>query len=255
VRNSGLVVSGIGQRLLTPSYATPEPPVVTLSDMSDQGYMLVSVTNPLPGQPEVPGSPEYGFESGTGTWAGVGCTLAAEATVVHAGAGSLKLTAVASPVQMYARDYTGKVPVVVGTRYTARMWVNRPVAGPVTLAIDWMDGSNITLSSTEVTIGAVPANTWTLMQVTGLCPAGTVNAVFGPTVKGSPATGTILYVDDAALTGASDRPDVVTNQVMRRQVGTEPWELVGNIGVDSTIRDYGSTSGKLYEYKARGITA
>jgi hypothetical protein len=255
VRNAALVLSGIGQRLLTPSYATPEAPVVTLSDMSDQGYMLVSVTNPLPGQPEVPGSPEYGFETGTGSWAGIGCTLAAEATVVHSGTGSLKLTAVASPVQMYARDYTNKIPVVVGTRYTARQWVNRPVAGPVTLAIDWLDGSNVTLSSTEATIGAVPANTWTLMQVTGLCPAGTVNAVFGPTVKGSPATGTILYVDDAALTGASDRPDVVTNQVMRRRQGTEPWELVGNIGVDSTIRDYGSTSGRLYEYKARGITA
>ena len=256
VRNAALVLSGIGQRLLLPSYATPEPPVVTLTDVSDQGYLLVSVSNPLPGQPEVPGSPEYDFEAGAGDWVATGASVAASTEQAHSGTQSLKMTAVAAPVQMYARNYVQRVPVTTGVRYVARAWVYRPVAGPVTISIEWVNGSNVTQSTTELTIGAVPANTWTLMQVTGPAPAGATFAVFGPTVKSNPPTGTVLYVDDAALIGASDRPDVTKNQLLRRPAGSDdPWDLVATIGVDESVRDYSLSSGKLYEYKARGITA
>lgn len=258
VRNAGLVLSGIGQRLITPSYATPEPPVVTLSELSDQGYILVSVANPIPGQPEVVGSPEYGFEAGASSttgWTTVACTFVASQEQAHTGTWSAKLTVVGSPSLVYARDAAGKVPVTAGVRYTARMWAYRTTPGQVSVAIDWSQEPSGTYVSTSAGSAVIPANTWTLLTVTGVCPAGAGGAIFGPTLVDSPAAGTVCYVDDMALTGASDRPDVARNQVLRRPAGTmDPWTVVGEVGVDGSVRDYEVTSGKLYEYMARGIT-
>ena len=256
VRNASLVLSGVAQRLVTPSYATPEPPVLSLTALNEQGYMLVTVNNPVPGQPEVPGAPEHTFESGSAAaWTPTGCTFVASTEQAHTGTYSGKMTVTGTPVQAYARDYTVKTPVVAGVRYTARMWVRRSTVGDVGAAIDWTDEPAGTYLSTSAVSQVVAANTWTLISVTGICPPGADGATFGPTLSGSPATGTVCYVDDISFSGASDRPDVATNLVLRRLAGTEdPWDLVGEVGVDGSIRDY-CGSGMLYEYKARGVTA
>jgi len=46
VRNGALVQSGTGTRLVTPSYSTPDAPIVTITPAD--GYILVSVDNPTP---------------------------------------------------------------------------------------------------------------------------------------------------------------------------------------------------------------
>jgi len=254
VRNAALVLSGIGQRLLLPSYSTPEAPVVSLASVPEQGYVLVSVSNPLPGQPEMPGSTEYGFEdNSTAVWDKTGCTFDPTVEQVHTGVYAAKLIVTGSPVQAFVRDYAHKVPVVPDVRYTARMWVYKPVAGNVSAVIDWFTAGDVFVSGSG-NIFAVPANTWTLIAATGTCPAGAAKAAYGPSLVGSPANGTVLYVDDLAVTGASDRPDVIKNQILRREAGsTIAWDVLGTIGVDASLRDYTGTSGKLYEYKARGI--
>lgn len=48
VRNGALVESGTGTRLVTPSYSTPDAPVLTVTPVSDYGYVLISVNNPVP---------------------------------------------------------------------------------------------------------------------------------------------------------------------------------------------------------------
>lgn len=48
VWNSSDVASGIGTRLVTPSYSTPDAPEISLTAMGESGYVLVSVTNPVP---------------------------------------------------------------------------------------------------------------------------------------------------------------------------------------------------------------
>jgi hypothetical protein len=256
VRNAALVLSGIGQRLLLPSYSTPEAPVVTLAAVAEHGYILVSVNNPLPGQPEMPGSTEYGFEdNSTAVWDKTGCTFDPTVEQIHTGTRAAKLVVTGTPTQAFVRDYAHKVPVVADIRYTARMWVYRPVAGNVSAVIDWFTAGDVFVSGSG-NIFAVPAATWTLIAATGTCPAGATKAAYGPSLVSSPATGTVLYVDDMAITGASDRPDVVKNQILRREAGsTGPWDVLGTIGVDASLSDYEAGSGKLYEYKARGITA
>jgi hypothetical protein len=45
-RTAGLVESNTGTRLITPSYATPDTPSITVTATPDDGHTLVSVTNP-----------------------------------------------------------------------------------------------------------------------------------------------------------------------------------------------------------------
>lgn len=48
VRTSGLIESNTGTRLVTPIFAAPEAPIVTVTEVPDSGHTLVSVTHPTP---------------------------------------------------------------------------------------------------------------------------------------------------------------------------------------------------------------
>lgn len=48
VRNASAVDSGIGTRLITPSFSHPEAPVISVTTFPDLGYTLISVNNPIP---------------------------------------------------------------------------------------------------------------------------------------------------------------------------------------------------------------
>jgi hypothetical protein len=62
-----------------------------------------------------------------------------------------------------------------------------------------------------------------------------------------------VNVDEAVLTIASDRPEVASNQILRRTLGdTGAWEVLGTTGPDGEFRDYTATAGVTYEYRARG---
>ena len=252
VRNASAVVSGIGSRLLTPNYGTPEAPQVTVSPVPEQGYVLVSIVNPFSGQPEL-GTAENTFESGTGAWMGTGGTAAASTDRAYAGTQSLKLTTVGAVTQTYARDYTNAVAVTPTERYTARMWVWTATARTLTASIDWLGAAGAYLSTTAADT-AVPASTWTEIQVTGTAPDGALTAGYGPTVGGSPANGTVIYADNILLTAASDRPEVSRNQILRRRAdigGT--WTVLGDTEPDGSFRDYSAPGGVPLEYVARGI--
>lgn len=249
VRNAALVTSGIGTRFITPSYATPEIPLIGVTAVPDQGYVQITVNNPPPGQPAV-GFAEHGFEVDAEGFVGTGGTAVRDTAQAHAGVASLKLTAAGPPAtQAYARgtDET----CVPGTRYTVRFWAYKPVAGTISASIDWRNGSGYVSTSAENHVLA--AATWTLVQATGTCPPTADRANFGPTIPGSPALGVILYVDEVVLTGASDRPDVIGNDILRRRAGTtDDWEVVGTIPPDGTYLDKQAPAGVALEYKVRG---
>lgn len=78
VRNGALVSSGVGTRLVTPSYGAPEIPVITVSPQTDLGYTLVSVDNPTPqgDRPEVLENQILRRVSGDSDWELIGTTVA-----------------------------------------------------------------------------------------------------------------------------------------------------------------------------------
>jgi hypothetical protein len=256
VRNASLVVSGIGTRKITPNYGVPEVPLVTVAPVPDEGYVLVSVDNPLSGQPEL-GTEAWTFETGgVAPWTSNSATVADSTEQAHGGTHSLKLTVTGTPTQAYVRAYNDKVPVVETERYTARMWVYVPVARTVTAAIDWAAAGTGAYVGTSALDWPVPAATWTEIQVTGTCPTGAGEASYGPTLGANPATGTVLYLDDVILVAASDRPAVVRNRVLRRKAGSgDPWEVLGTCDPDGSFRDYTAPGRVPVEYMIRGESA
>jgi hypothetical protein len=255
VRNAALVESGAGTRLITPSFGTPEKPVITVTAVPDGGYVQVEVENPVPGQADL-GTEEHDFElaADVAEWEGLHATVAHSVAQAHKGTGSMLVTLNNNPNQGTARSYNpANLPAVTpGVRYTVSFWARRPVAGQVLCSIDWRRAGGIYDSTSSAAFNLL-ANTWTFCSVQGVAPALAVEAAFGPTIPAGSPNGTEVYVDEVVMTYASDRPDVVTNKVLRRRAGTEdPWEVVGETGPDGTFRDYSAAGWVPWEYMVRG---
>ncbi len=252
VRNASAVATNTASRFLTPSFSTPEVPEVTVQPNPAEGYVRIVVENPAPGQPALD-IPEEGFESGIGTWqAGTNSTVGASADA-HRGTGALLLTNTLNgndPV--YTRDWGNYRPIAPNTRYMARMWVKCNAVTNVTATIDWSTDAYVYISSSSFNV-VVPANEWTLIQVTGTSPANAGLATYGPSMSGGVPSGRTLLLDEVTFGNASDRPDVSQNLILRRAAGTaDPYEIIGSTDPDGTFRDYTATAAINYEYVVRG---
>ncbi len=144
----------------------------------------------------------HDFEIGVGDWTGFGATVSASSVVVHGGTTALVIEVVGTPTQAYARPTYGS-QATGGTSYTATAWVYHPAGGPVGLAIDWFTSAGAYIS-TSFASGSAAVADWTLLSVTGTAPATAARATYGPSLTGSPATGTRLYFDDVVFS-----PDAV----------------------------------------------
>lgn len=252
VRNAAMVVSNEGTRLITPSYATPETPVITATAVPDSGYIRVSVDNPAPGEPDS-GNPEYGFEPGmdlTG-WDDDGAVLDLSVLQAYQGVGSGRVVA-AGGVPAYVR--APLETVVPGSRYTVRVWIYSASPVIVGAAIDWQDAGAVYLSTTASPT-LVPADTWTLITATGTAPELAASAVYGITLEAvTPTAGDTVFIDDVLFATASDRPEVTVNEVFRKlaSAADTAWELIGECDADGEYHDFEASSGVTYSYKVRG---
>jgi hypothetical protein len=84
---------------------------------------------------------------------------------------------------------------VPGSRYRITGWVRSVVPLTVNLAIDWFDSVGGYLT-TSASAQALAAGAWEFRDFTAEAPAGAASFIYGPTITGSPANGTLLYVDD-----------------------------------------------------------
>jgi hypothetical protein len=259
VKNAALVQSGTGTRLITPSYGSPERPTVTVTPQSDLGYILVSVNNPASGSVSL-GTTPYTFESGVTGFVSspsASTTFTQSSSAAHTGSFSGLLTVVSAPgTQAYVRPPLSDSPTIVpGRRYTVSYWAYSP-AGYALLgdAIDWYDASGVYLSTSSGGNIAISASTWTARAYTATAPASAAKLVYGPTLGGTPASGTKLYIDELLIADANDRPPVTVNQIMRKEStqGDDEYVIIGEIAEDGTYKDYAVASGVTYSYIARG---
>jgi hypothetical protein len=149
--------------------------------------------------PDTVANGEGTFELGVGGWkvSGGTSTLVATSTQVHTGTGAALATVAGSPTQLSVRNNVN-APTAAGQQLKVSAWVYRPVAGNVTPHLDWYDSGGTFLSRNGSPV-AVAANTWTLISTTATAPASAARVEYGPSLEGSPANGTQLYVDDVDL--------------------------------------------------------
>lgn len=137
------------------------------------------------------------FENGLGTWAPVGgtSTLAVSTSQAHSGTTSALFTVAGSPSQAYARP--ALAAVIPGRTYRARMWVRPSTTITVIASIDWIDANGSYVSGAYNGVSCT-ANTWTLLEVSGVAPDAAASGSYGPNLDTAPVppNGTTLYFDD-----------------------------------------------------------
>lgn len=158
------------------------------------GYTVTFYTSDMP-QTDSVQVPVGTFESGTTTgWTPFDATFTASTEHAQGGRYAGLLTVVGTPAQAYVRPSNGAI-VTAGRTYQVRVGLYSEAATTVFVAVDWFDGALAYLTTTGTTVD-VPANDWITAECTFLAPASAVFAGHGPSLTGSPATGTELWVDN-----------------------------------------------------------
>jgi len=149
-----------------------------------------------------------GFEAGVAGWtltAGGTSTLTSSTAQKHSGQKSALITVASSPATVSMRSATGsyRQGVVAGGTYSLVFWVYCASVVNLGGAINWYDSSTAFISSGGVTATTNTAGVWTKVTTSVVAPALATQAMFGPSVTGSPANGTLVYFDDVELLDSS----------------------------------------------------
>lgn len=148
------------------------------------------------------------------------CTFVQSATFAHGGSFSGLLTVTGTPVNSYVRPSVGNFPhVVPGTEYTLSLWLrSTALIADVRATIDWYDEDFGYLSNVDSGSASLASGSWVQRSVSGVPPEGAAYAVYGPTIVGSPAAGTLLYVDDVLI--QTDQNTAIQDATVTRAVNT-----------------------------------
>lgn len=158
---------------------------------------LRASTGATPPSPGTPLNANPYFETAVTPWAGGnGATIAQSSVQSHQGTYSLLLTPNGTTANPYAAQ---TVTVAPGATYVYQGWVYLTSTWATTvLDIDWIDPFGAYITSSFSTV-SVPANTWTLIQVTATAPANAATALLVAQLTGTPASSVLSYWDQVTL--------------------------------------------------------
>ncbi len=138
------------------------------------------------------------FETNAASWSALGGSVARSTAQFHEGAASLLLTPTGAAASVEARSEN--VPITAGVAYRLSTWVRSTVARTMQCAILWRDAGASIVATTLGTLAAVPAGTWTYLEVTGVAPSSATQAMSVPvSMGGTPPSGHTVYIDEAVL--------------------------------------------------------
>lgn len=183
------------------------------------------------------------FESGLVGWSTSAAAFGQSPSHPYAGTRCGDLTVTSSTTQAYARKNTS---VTAGSLITfSGFFYSVPgiASGNSYLSIDWLDVNGSYISSSGVT-ATLSAATWTPLIFSVNAPSNAATASFGPTLFGSPAIGTELFVDNllmttpAALTSATSTEVIL--QSSQRLWLRDPVNPFNNVQIGLTPPSYAS---------------
>jgi hypothetical protein len=150
--------------------------------------------------------PDPGFERGNGGWTPfVVGTISTVASPVRGGTRAIRVTATSTALNLVGLTQNGVVPnSVAGRTYTARCYV-RPTTAGLRLTLRFLEytqnwSSSVSIGQFNTPAAGLPANTWTLVQVSGRAVRSgerIVPQIFSTTQ--TTRTGSVLY-DDCSVT-------------------------------------------------------
>lgn len=264
IRDTALVESSTATRLITPSFATPEQPSVTLVAEPDKARIVLEVFNPEPPTASDTLNTNPDFEVDVSGWEGNnGATISHSTAQAVEGVGSALVTPDGTSEGTRIRTApVNAIPVTVGQTYRFAPWVyTSNGVNEIAAQIIWRasDGQEFAVSTGAVVAAA--AGEWLQLEVTSDAPSsfgGAADALAAVILNfngGVAATGDTFHVDNAELFVPSDISQVSENQVYRRLAGTQDsWRQIAELGVNGVFYDYHVASKVAYEYMVAGIT-
>lgn len=136
------------------------------------------------------------LETDAANWTVIGGTLARSTVQAHQGVASLLLTPDGVSATPSAR--TELVACAVGSVYRMSAWVRCAVARTVKISVLWHTGGGAFVSRDDVNV-AVPALTWTLLDISAVAPATGVQVLGAVEMDGTPPGSHLLYIDEARV--------------------------------------------------------
>jgi hypothetical protein len=150
--------------------------------------------------------PDPGFESGNGGWTPfVVGNISTVATPVRSGTRAIRVAATSTTVNLVGLTQNSVVPTsVAGRTYTAQCYV-RPTSAGLRVTLRFLEytqnwSSYVNLGQVSTPTAGLPANTWTLLKVTGRATRSGVRIVpqiFATTQ--TTRTGTVVYDDCSVI--------------------------------------------------------
>lgn len=180
-------------------------------DFAGERVRMTACTAPSSSAAIIAGTFEAGAGGVTG-WDVSGGTLAASAVFAHSGTQSALLTVTGAPSSAFIRPSAGSgAPVTEAKSYTVTLWV-RSVAllSDVHAFISWYNASGSQISTDQAALAALASGAWASRTLTATAPAGAVEGRYGVLLVGSPAAGTLLYVDDVTFTSTGFKYQTAT---------------------------------------------
>lgn len=156
------------------------------------------------------------FETDISSWSAVNsATIAQSSSFSHSGSFALSFHgdgATADPGASCESE-----AIAEGQSYTGSAWIYDGLAwaSGVGIQINWFDSSFAFISDSFDSIGSLSASTWTQVTVTGTAPSNAVYANLQVMALGTPASGSIFYIDEAELVGVSPLNDINFNTEVR----------------------------------------
>lgn len=191
-----------------------------------------------------------------GPWSGWG-------TFSTSAGGTVTITDPASdnPAGVITDDYAIDWSVSGTTQADYRVWLKINSSGATVSDSGWITSTATTHNVTGMTSG-VEHRIEVKVRNASLVESGTGQRLITPdygspetpevTLTPEPASGYVL-VSVVNPTPTGDRPEVIRNDILRRVVGADTWEVLGSADPDGSFRDYRAASGVAYEYVARGV--
>lgn len=190
-----------------------------------------------------------GFETNTTGWTALGGVLTRSTAQFHSGVASGLLTPSVGSSFPGAFYTTAASPVVyAGEEVQWMAWVRSATGHSVTISINWLDSTDNAISLDRLDVETVP-NTWKLLTMKAIVPAGAVKAQPVVANTGSSGSSDLLYFDDVVL--------IVTKAVIERSLNQITWTGVRGgaeiaSGASGTGFDYEFVDGEVNYYRVRG---
>lgn len=157
-------------------------------------------------------TPDITFEGSVTGWSVTGGSVTQSNTRARSGTYSALMTTSGSPSQTYLRP--PYLPVVSGVTYSVSFWLYSVggITGNITAAIDWFNSSFAYTGGVYTAGLTLPAAKWTQFRAVGAAPANGYMTP-GPTVEGTPANGTQVWIDDIEIMPMTEQTLTVTRSI------------------------------------------